>query len=202
MYQKSDTLPIYVGTTFAAKMLHLSVGTVQKLIDSGSLPAHLTAGGHRRISYDTVIKYGQNNKIPMPKAATNASHDADAISICVLYGEKGITPNIAEIVNNGTFQVVNDPMKLIRAASEISHIFIDARIEWINWEQMAPLSSGGHCVVYNSGMLSISTRQHIEKIASMIDANISLPLLNGYRMGLNFKCNENTNHTSTQTIQQ
>jgi hypothetical protein len=123
------------------------------------------------------------------KTATKAQQDAATISIYVLYGEKEITPDIAEIVNNGTFQVANDPMKLIRAASEISHIFIDARIEWINWEQMAPLSSGRHCVVYNSGVLSISTRQHIEKFASMIDANISLPLLNGYRMGLNFKCN-------------
>jgi excisionase family DNA binding protein len=202
MYQKSDTASTYVGTSFAAKMLNLSVGTVQKLVNEGNLTAYMTSGGHRRISYDSVVKYGQRNKIPLVAAGVNGQYDANAISICVLYGEKGITSQLAEIVKVGIYQVVSDPMRLIRATGDISHIFIDARIEWMNWEQMERSTSAVHYVVYNSGVLPSATRKHLEKFASLITADISLELLNGYRLGLNYKCTEQSPQTFPHMVRQ
>lgn len=54
----------YCGTTYAAKLLGLSVGTIQTLVEKNELHAWKTHGGHRRISLDSVreyqIKYNQN----------------------------------------------------------------------------------------------------------------------------------------------
>jgi excisionase family DNA binding protein len=47
----------YCGTTFAAKMLNLSVGTVQSLVEKNQLQAWKTMGGHRRISMQSVKDY-------------------------------------------------------------------------------------------------------------------------------------------------
>jgi excisionase family DNA binding protein len=184
MYQKSENDSTYVGTSYAAKMLNLSVGTVQKLVNDGSLAAYMTSGGHRRISYNSVIQYCQKNKIPLNVSGVQGLHSPDVINICVLFGEKGITPNLADIVKDGTFQVVSDPMKLIRKSGEATHIFIDARIEWINWQQMEQSTTDVHYVIYNSLGLSHPVRKHLETLATLMEADISIELLRGYRLGL------------------
>ena len=45
--------PIYVGTGEAAKILKLSVATVQTMADKGCFTTYITAGKHRRIKYDS-----------------------------------------------------------------------------------------------------------------------------------------------------
>ena len=40
----------YLSTTQAAQRLGLSVGTVQRMVESGVLQAYTTQGGHRRIA--------------------------------------------------------------------------------------------------------------------------------------------------------
>lgn len=47
----------YCGTTYAAKLLGLSVATVQALVESGEIEAWKTRGGHRRISIASVNRY-------------------------------------------------------------------------------------------------------------------------------------------------
>jgi excisionase family DNA binding protein len=184
MYTNSENSSAYVGTSYAAKMLNLSVGTVQKLVTDGRLEAYLTEGGHRRISYESVLQYSQKKNIPIGVAGIKSTRPLGAVSICVLFTEKGITPQLAEIVKDGTFQVVSDPMKLIRKTGEDTHIFIDARIEWMNWLHMERSSDDVHYVVYNSGVLSGATHKHLASIASLIDADISIEMLRGYRLGL------------------
>lgn len=44
----------YCSTTQAAKMLGISVGTVQQLVETGKLQAWKTTGGHRRILLQSV----------------------------------------------------------------------------------------------------------------------------------------------------
>lgn len=44
----------YCSTTQAAKMLGISVGTVQQLVENGKLQAWKTSGGHRRILLQSV----------------------------------------------------------------------------------------------------------------------------------------------------
>ena len=55
----------YCGTSYAAKMLGISVGTVQGLVEKNELKAWKTHGGHRRISLQSVQDYQRrHNLIP------------------------------------------------------------------------------------------------------------------------------------------
>ncbi len=47
----------FCGTSYAAKLLGLSVGTVQSLVESNELMAWKTQGGHRRISLQSLLDY-------------------------------------------------------------------------------------------------------------------------------------------------
>ena len=51
----------YCGTFFAARLLGLSVGTVQGLVEKGDLQAWKTKGGHRRISMQSIREYQRKN---------------------------------------------------------------------------------------------------------------------------------------------
>jgi excisionase family DNA binding protein len=53
----------YCGTSYAAKLLKLSVGTVQNLVEANKLKAWRTLGGHRRISMQSIYDYQSLNKL-------------------------------------------------------------------------------------------------------------------------------------------
>lgn len=53
----------YCGTFYAAKLLDLSVGTVQSLVEKNELQAWKTRGGHRRISMQSILEYQQRHNI-------------------------------------------------------------------------------------------------------------------------------------------
>ena len=57
--------PACCGTSKAAQLLQLSVGTVQSLVDKNILEAWVTQGGHRRISLESIHNYqAQQQKLP------------------------------------------------------------------------------------------------------------------------------------------
>jgi excisionase family DNA binding protein len=61
----SLTTPACCGTSKAAELLQLSVGTVQSLVDKNILHAWITEGGHRRISLESLHNYQlQQQKLP------------------------------------------------------------------------------------------------------------------------------------------
>jgi excisionase family DNA binding protein len=55
--QIPTTAEDFCGTFYAAKMLGLSVGTVQALVEKNELSAWKTQGGHRRISMQSIHDY-------------------------------------------------------------------------------------------------------------------------------------------------
>jgi excisionase family DNA binding protein len=58
-----DTLEDYCGTTYAAKLLGLSVGTIQSLVEKNELQAWKTQGGHRRISMPSIRDYQRRHSM-------------------------------------------------------------------------------------------------------------------------------------------
>ena len=52
------------GTVYAAKLLGLSVGTVQSLVEKNELQAWRTRGGHRRISLQSIRDYQRVHGLP------------------------------------------------------------------------------------------------------------------------------------------
>ncbi|MBS3997551.1 MAG: response regulator [Hydrogenophaga sp.] len=59
----------YCGTFYAARLLGLSVGTVQSLVERNELSAWKTQGGHRRISMQSVLAYQKRHAIRPPADA-------------------------------------------------------------------------------------------------------------------------------------
>ena len=53
----------YCGTSYAAKMLGISVGTVQGLVEKNDLKAWKTQGGHRRISLQSIQDYQRRHNL-------------------------------------------------------------------------------------------------------------------------------------------
>ncbi|MCX7255609.1 MAG: response regulator [Polaromonas sp.] len=51
----------YCGTSYAAKLLSLSVATVQSLVEKGEIEAWKTLGGHRRIALKSINAYLTKN---------------------------------------------------------------------------------------------------------------------------------------------
>ncbi len=58
----------YCGTTHAARLLGLSVGTIQSLVEKNELQAWKTQGGHRRISLPSILQYQRRQNMPLGTA--------------------------------------------------------------------------------------------------------------------------------------
>jgi len=69
-----DSSDEYCGTSYAAKLLNLSVGSIQSLVEKNELIAWKTQGGHRRISIESIYQY-QNRANLSPKAPNHNGHD-------------------------------------------------------------------------------------------------------------------------------
>ncbi|WP_309677902.1 response regulator [Polaromonas sp.] len=64
----------YCGTSYAAKLLGLSVATVQSLVEKGEIDAWKTLGGHRRIALQSINAYLAKNSPQLSRADTNPKH--------------------------------------------------------------------------------------------------------------------------------
>jgi len=65
----------YYSTRTAAKLLNVSLGTVQKMVERGELGAWKTNGGHRRIHKETVHRLLESRSLP----DVAMGHDLDLV---------------------------------------------------------------------------------------------------------------------------
>lgn len=64
----------YCGTSYAAKLLGLSVATVQSLVEKGEIEAWKTLGGHRRIALQSLNAYLAKNSPKLARVDTDPHH--------------------------------------------------------------------------------------------------------------------------------
>ena len=61
----------YCGTSYAAKLMGLSVATVQALVEKGEIDAWKTLGGHRRIAISSINAYLTRHSPQLHRADTD-----------------------------------------------------------------------------------------------------------------------------------
>ncbi len=64
----------YCGTSYAAKLLGLSVATVQSLVEKGEIEAWKTLGGHRRIALKSINTYLAKHSPQISRIDTDPKH--------------------------------------------------------------------------------------------------------------------------------
>ncbi len=64
----------YCGTSYAAKVLGISVGTVQGLVEKNDLKAWKTQGGHRRISLQSIQDYQRRHNLAPASLMLSEDH--------------------------------------------------------------------------------------------------------------------------------
>ena len=169
----------YVSTSQAAKMLGLSVGTVQRMVQHGVFKAFVTHGGHRRILSTSLQDYcaqqGLSPASPLP--ATEEGR------ICILHDSAHPAPALATLVQWPQITVMTHPLDLMDLDAEVSALFIDARIPWLH---TAPLHLDSarlhhtHLVVYNSKHLPAGSPLTPGPQLSLFEGDISTDLVYGY----------------------
>jgi excisionase family DNA binding protein len=69
-----DSTSKYVSTTEVANALGIGVSTVKRWVDDGVLPAHKTAGGHRKLLMADVLELARRGDFPLASLPELAKH--------------------------------------------------------------------------------------------------------------------------------
>lgn len=120
----------YIGTSQAAKILGLSIGTVQKLVDAGVFSSFLTDGKHRRIQIQSLREYCHRNRMPTLALDTNDQHMQLAVAPFEL---ENLASNYQ---NNENIEWVRSPFDLISLPANVPFLIVDARLEWLSWDNL------------------------------------------------------------------
>jgi excisionase family DNA binding protein len=178
---KNDKLSAaYFSTSEVAKVLGLSVGTVQRMVETGVFKAFVTQGGHRRILSSSLEEFCHAQGVASPQA----EHDTPLI--CILHTNDHMTGALAQLSQWGDVRVITQPLDLMGMRREISALFIDARIAWVH---ESPLhlqdtrAQDARIVVYNSDHLPTSSALHACAHMLTVHSDISTDLVFGYLMG-------------------
>jgi excisionase family DNA binding protein len=75
----ADVPSQYLNTVQAAKILAVSVSTVKRWVDGGILPAHITAGGHRKLLRSEVLALARQGELPRGELTVLDTTDAELV---------------------------------------------------------------------------------------------------------------------------
>lgn len=183
----------YVSTSHAARILGLSVGTVQRMVQNGVFKAFITHGGHRRILATSLQDYcAQQGLSPAsPLVATQEGR------ICILHNSAHPAPALTTLVQWPQITVMTHPLDLMELDNDVHALFIDARIPWLH---TAPLHLDSarlhhtHLVVYNSKHLPVGSPLTRGPQLSLFEGDISTDLVYGYLLSTRHAQEESAAH--------
>ena len=178
--KSSNIHQAYFSTSQAAKMLGLSVGTIQRMVENGIFKAFVTQGGHRRILSSSLNQYCKQQGFQTLPAAT------DKPLVCVLHDSQHVPPALEKMAHWEQVKVITHPLDLMGIHQAVGTFFIDARIPWLHTAPMHlqdNLMQNAHIVVYNSAHLPTSSPLYLAKKIDLFEGDISTDLVYGYMLG-------------------
>ncbi|MDP5036407.1 MAG: response regulator [Alishewanella sp.] len=155
----------YCSTTQAAKLLGISVGTVQQLVENGTLQAWKTAGGHRRIlltSVETLLSTKdtetQVNTIPNQKP----------LSLYIVEDDPLLLKSYQKLIEKTQLPVICEPFDngldaMLKIGSNFPDVlFLDLEVPFIDgFEMLKRLQK-----------ISVNKSKHILVITGLTDSEI------------------------------
>jgi excisionase family DNA binding protein len=178
--KNENITPTYFSTSQAAKILGLSVGTVQRMVETGVFKAFVTQGGHRRILSSSLSQFCQAQGFASPQVSQSAP------MICILHASDQMTGSLAQMSHWDDVKVITQPLDLMGLKRSISALFIDARIAWVHDSPMHledTTARDAHIVIYNSAQLPPASALHAANHVSLFKGDISTDLIFGYLLG-------------------
>ena len=178
--RNTKTTQEYFSTSQAAKLLGLSVGTIQRMVENGVFKAFVTQGGHRRILSSSFSQYCKQQGFQSPKT------DTDKPLVCILHSSEALNPALTLLKELPQVKVMTHPLDLMNIHQNVGVFFIDARIPWMH---SSPLHlqddaiQNAHIVVYNSHDLPANSALHLSQSISLFENDISTDLVYGYMLG-------------------
>jgi excisionase family DNA binding protein len=164
----------FLTTAEVARKLGLSIGSVQKRVDSGELQAMRTHGGHRRIAVESLMHF---------MATHGYSTTVEGNAIGIFHHGHDLDPKIQEVNAETQIRLMSHPMELLDMNGAVETIFIDARSPWL---QSTPISMlEGLCqkhqvFIYNANILMLNSKWRDLPSATMIQRAITLRFIEGF----------------------
>lgn len=178
--KSSNINQAYFSTSQAAKLLGLSVGTIQRMVENGIFKAYVTQGGHRRILSSSFTQYCKQQGFSSPQVASVKP------LICILHDSTHLPPAVHQLAQWDHVKVITHPLDLMGLDQHVGAFFIDARIPWLH-DAPIPLQDtlmrDAHIAVYNSASLPKGSPLHLGKKIKLFDGDISTDLVYGYLLG-------------------
>lgn len=180
--KNENAAPSYFSTSQAAKILGLSVGTVQRMVETGVFKAFVTQGGHRRILSASLTQFCQAQGFASPQVQPSTP------MVCILHASDQMTRTLSQLSQWQDVKVITQPLDLMGLQRHISALFIDARIAWVHGSPMHLQDTSArdaHIVIYNSAQLPPASALHAANHVSLFKGDISTDLIFGYFLGCN-----------------
>lgn len=178
--KNSNINQAYFSTSQAAKMLGLSVGTVQRMVENGIFKAYVTQGGHRRILSSSLNQYCKL------QGFSGLQVTPEKPLICILHDSAHVPPAWGQLGQWEHVKLITHPLDLMGIHQHVGTFFIDARIPWLHNAPLHlqdTLMQNAHIIVYNSALLPSDSPLHLAQKINLFDGDISTDLVYGYMLG-------------------
>ena len=171
----------YLSTSQTAQMLGLSIGTVQRMVESGSLQAYTTQGGHRRILASSVRQYCETHGVPTIQLPAGTS------GVYIIH-HSSMPPQLGQALRGlPRVHLIHHPLELAGIGEDDPVFFVDAHVTWLDWPDLhrpQGLAPGARFIIYNSADLSATQQQSLSRHAQLYPGDVSAELMAGFLLGL------------------
>lgn len=175
--QIQNNIEEYLSTGQAAKLLGLTIATVQKMTENGILSAYITPGGHRRILYSSFNQFCDTHSL------MDAQSTIDKHLVYIMHNPSSMSSEISSISEFPNVKVISTPLELLGLQRSNVTLFMDARLPWLDetiFKNTTDLGSEAHIYLYNSEALPATSPLKSNPNWIAIEGDINRQLIIGY----------------------